>query len=267
MDFESIVERSEDIISPDIESGYSEIVEAAQEYERAVDQYKAAVENYNETVTLFKTGSASPVEMKNAMDQFAQADNKLMNAGLELEYISEELQIEFGLKMSEDDVVAAATENTLAKEKIKETTERFSSSSYDFLKSLVNIENIARGDIDTTLELMERDEEYLSENLEYSWDDAMDKASDTDFMEETEQIMESFALESKRKDIIEKNPNDRYLGGIKSKTGTKDLKKQREKVLGKTDLVEKRKNVLGTDEQDLKEARDRVQGREPRYIH
>lgn len=255
---------TDELLRPELDSKYSELVEAVQEYDKALNEYEAAIENYEFALSNFKEGRASPVEMREAMNQFVYANNELGEAARRLRSPIRSIR-EFLVKDGEDSVVSMTTEHTLAIQKMEEIADNFSSTEYNFIDSLEEFEELDEGRLDTTADLMERDEDYLSENLDYSWSEAMDKLGDD--MGEMDRMVKGAALRAKQ-DEIRRNPNDRYLGGFDSETGTSDLESRREEVLGPdSELQEKQAEVLGLDEGELEEARERIRDRKPRYIH
>ncbi len=260
------MELTEEIsIDPELGSKYSELVGSVQEYDETLNEYRDAVDNYETTITNFKNGTASPAEMREAMDQVIYADEQVIETAVDVEMSVSELKTEYAFKGGEDSVVPMTTEHTLAAQKIEETTDNFRSTDYNFIDSLNELEEIETM-TETTVELMERDEDFLERTLDYSWEDAEEKVSDYD-TEKIDELMEGFALSARRNEVIQESPNDRYLGGFASDTGTEDLQGKREEVLGPdSELQEKIEEVLGVDGDDLEEARNRVQERKPRYL-
>lgn len=244
---------------------YSELLSSIQEYDQAISQYEQALENYEETFSNFKKGKASPPEMREAMDNFVYTDEKTMDAAIDAGMAAMDIQLEYALK-GEENATTFATEHTLMVQKIEETTKYFEGNGDDFIKSLENIREF-NGLNEKTSELMARDEEFLEENLGYTWEESMEKVSDYDF-DEVDAIMENEMMKMKRNEVIQESPNDSYIGGFSSETGTEDITAKREQVLGSNhELVEKRRKVLGLNPEDLQEIRDKIKDEKPRYIH
>jgi len=254
-----------ELFGESFDSEYSKLVEAAQEYDEALTDYESAIETYQAVFSNFKEGQATPEEMKNAMDNFAYADDNLLDAVVNVELTAEDVQ-RTSVYNSDFSVVEMATEHSLAAQKIEETTEHFEPSGDDFIKSLEELQDIDNM-IDTSRRVMEQHDEYLEETLDYSWEDAMEKAGDYD-SKELDRLIDGVMMSEKRDEIIKESPNDSYIGGVRSETGTEDLDAKREEVLGpNSDLKEKRDNVLGLDEKTLEKARKKVRDSKPRYIH
>lgn len=166
------------------------------ELDSSLEQYNKASVSYKETFNNFVNGEASAQEVRDEMRRVAFTDQQLIGNGLYLKKHVEERYGEFP-DFDLEDVVAACTETTIAKQKMAEEKPDYRPFNTDFVDAVTAVERNSRAILEPEDEMVT--ETQVQEAINYTWRDAF---SDISFQEEPGFNVTDEHLENSRKDVL-----------------------------------------------------------------
>ncbi len=167
-----------------------------------LDPYHQASKNYKQNFNNYVNGECSAEQVRNAMIQYALAEQQLIKEGLELKKLADNAYQDLS-NAGPEEVVSLSTENTLAKLAEAEESD-YTPSENDFIQAL----SIAEGNVEDVL----HDENEIvvdtavQESIDYSWRDAF---SDIELSEPEGFNVSDSSLEEKRREVKSREP--RYI--------------------------------------------------------
>lgn len=166
------------------------------ELDSSLEQYNKASVSYKETFNDFINGEASAQEVRDEMRKVAFSDQQLIGTGLYLKKHVEEGYGEFP-DFELEDVVAACTETTVARQKTAEEKSSYRPSDTDFVDAVTAVERNSRAILEPEDEMVT--ETQVQEAINYTWRDAF---SDISFQETPGFNVSDERPENRREDVL-----------------------------------------------------------------
>ncbi len=229
----------------------SEMTEDLEQLDDFINRYRSSAQIYKKTLDRYKAGEATESDVEKAMDQFAFMETDVIRKASSIGGFTETVQSKLHDSRPED-VVGMARETVFMEHRLDEMSDNYSVAGDDFIESLEGFRELYENAVSKGESIRDLDREVVENEVDYSWRNAFGKVSDwteSDFRDP----FDSETIAEKRNEIIAERPNADYID-FQDLSGTEDIVKKREEVLGIT-------------EEELEAKRSEVRSKEPRYIH